>query len=97
MDTILYNPDNSIKVNIFNSPVRVFPNPTDGLINFETVFEGFSTYDLKILDIIGREIFEIKSITLNKYILDVFEFNPGIYVYEIRTKNQLIRGKFIKK
>jgi hypothetical protein len=72
------------ELNINNS-ITLYPNPTDDYIIFEV------SGNIKIIDIMGRELWKGKVISGDK--INVSEFNPGMY-YVIST-DESITGKFL--
>jgi hypothetical protein len=73
-----------------NQLVRIFPNPTKNILNFE----GFNTssIEVSIFDILGKRIME-KSVS-NGNSIDVSELANGVYTIKI---NNEMTSKFIKE
>ena len=71
------------------SNLKIYPNPTDGLIIFNNYTEPL---DLIIFDINGRIVIELKNYFLQE--LNISELNAGIYFMQI---NNSYTQKIIKK
>ena len=65
-------------------PVFINPNPTSDFIQLQT---NANVTSLTISDIAGRKIKQFLTAS-NKEIIDVRDFNSGIYVITITTENQ---------
>lgn len=89
---IVNNLPTNIKTFGDNKNINVFPNPNNGSFNIEIKIDG--TYTLEIYNIIGKLIYKNQLNTgINKTELNV---KPGIYLYHINNKNNLInKGKII--
>jgi len=97
LDTVVFDNYNSIKINKIQ-PVHVFPIPANDYITIEFSNQVYKSYDLKIIDILGKCVYKINSVSSNKQIIDLSHFKSGIYFYEIRLNTEeIIRGKITKK
>ncbi len=83
----------------YNTPSSYsYPNPAENVI--EIVFNSNSgnTAEMKILNILGKEVKSLNNIETiqgkNSIQLNTSNFAPGIYFYEIKADNTIIRGKF---
>jgi len=75
--------------NLISENINIYPNPTNGIINFDKV--GNIT-KVEITDISGK----IVKTFSNKNI-DISELNSGIYFLKIKTDNETVVTKVIKK
>ena len=66
------------------SGVKVFPNPTGGLVNFEFTNSGVKT--VEVLDITGRVIMNVPVASGNTQV-DISSLSNGIYYVRIQTKD----------
>ncbi len=83
---------------ISQSYVRIFPNPSAGLLTFQlNLPDNRNEYELVILDINGAELKREKvNVLSNTFSIDVKEYSSGSYVYSLCTKNKSYQnGKFI--
>jgi hypothetical protein len=79
--------------NIFS--LRVYPNPFDEKITFQT--NAIGQYEIRVFDIVEKQLLKT-TFDGNEFILQNAELSSGIYFYEIRNKNgEAIKGKFFKK
>ena len=72
-------------------PARVYPNPTDGNLTVEA--DG--TAEVTIYSVSGTKLAEERINGTGT--LDLSGLGTGMYFYEIRTENENIYGKLIKK
>jgi hypothetical protein len=72
----------------------IFPNPTHGVINFETKNDKFKHIIIIVYNMSGRFI-GIKQIINNQ--ADLYDIGSGIYMYKIIGDNRIISiGKLLK-
>lgn len=82
-----------------NIDVKVFPNPVDDYFNLYFEKADHSSMTLKVYDASGKILLTKTEIPKNeKIILNVSNFNSGVYYYEVSSvgKSPLKKGKFIK-
>ncbi len=69
----------SIRDNKFNvSSIKVYPNPTSG--NFTLSFENSTKVNIKIVDLLGKVVFERQSEGEYIHIKNEGQFKPGVYI-----------------
>ena len=73
--------------------MEVFPNPTSGQINFNTIehIQSICVYDIS-----GHMVMEKSNIKIQKS-LDLSVLNNGIYFLEIQTSKEIFIAKLIKE
>lgn len=78
-----------------SSNLKVYPNPTTEFVNF--VFDNSNDYSLFVFSADGRLVSAVKFDSDNVE-LDVRNFKPGTYIYQIFDKNKIpvAGGKFLK-
>ncbi|MFC2090219.1 T9SS type A sorting domain-containing protein [Bacteroidota bacterium] len=76
-----------------NKSVHIFPNPFQQLVHIQL---PAGTFDIGILDIWGRSVFEIRNVKEREYIIDTKNLLPGIYFLKIND-SQLSSNKMIIK
>ncbi len=75
---------------------RVFPNPTNGAIGFDTGQNGIRS--IKISDLSGREVIYRTDLSSGVNFIDISCAEDGVYVYKIEdNKGNYSYGKIIKK
>lgn len=78
-----------------DEPVRIYPNPTTGMLNIENL--SSQTIELSIYSLTGQKMLEDK-ISAGKKILDLSGLDSGIYFVRYITENQQLNtGKLIIK
>lgn len=74
--------------------LKVFPNPTVNLLNFE--IENGENYSVEVFDVNGKKI--VNKIVDENVKLDVSNWPKGLYFYILKKDNKFItQGKFLKK
>ncbi len=72
--------------------ISIFPNPTKDKINLD-FNKDINPIDIKIFDVAGK----LKHISkFEPTEIDISNLDPGIYIVEIKTFNNIIRKKIIK-
>jgi len=73
--------------------VRIFPNPTNGLLNIESIQSGRQL--IKITSLNGQLVFsEVMEGTSHQ--IDHFSLRKGVYLITIRSKDTVITEKIVK-
>ena len=63
--------------------IRVYPNPSKGLINVQ-ISKYFGTVDIQLIDITGRQVYSAKKVEFNgQKTIDLSSVNAGIYMLKI--------------
>ena len=76
-----------------NSFFNVFPNPSNGLITFQSI-ENIS--NIYIINQLGESVYKETSVNHNKKELDLTNLSNGIYIYKIISEgNKISNGKLI--
>jgi hypothetical protein len=85
---------NGIRVNWANSGLKVYPNPTQD--NLFMLLPAGNEYSVKIFNSIGQEVFN--SSGNNGFTnINVKDWKPGIYLYQVRNSTISTEGRFIKE
>lgn len=82
-----------VQENIFGSGISIFPNPSDGQINFKAK-NGIKS--IKIINVTSQVIFENKNIITDNLTVDISAYSDGIYFIEIEQDKNIYRTKIIK-
>jgi hypothetical protein len=89
--------ESSLNVNLLERKefVSVFPNPSKDILNIKS--NNSEIYELKIKDLSGRTLnnLKISNSGINK--LDVSTFSAGIYLIEFMLDNKQVELKFVKE
>ncbi|MBT3612591.1 MAG: T9SS type A sorting domain-containing protein, partial [Flavobacteriales bacterium] len=90
-DTAFYNVNDLISntTSIQSTNLRIFPNPTTGLIN---IYSEDIITELSIVNNIGEEV-PFKNITTSK--LDMSHLPSGIYFIRLKVNNQIVNHKIL--
>lgn len=82
--------DNALKL----GAVQLYPNPTKN--NFTLSFEGFTNVNIKIYDVLGKNIYEKATSKHTILIENKNRFKPGIYLIRvIGDNNKVVNKKLI--
>ena len=82
---------NAIKFIDETSPIKIFPNPSSGIVNIDIAMDGF---ELRIFDLTGKEVYAQSGLS-KKQILDL-NLNAGVYILKLKQKgNQQYITKLI--
>jgi hypothetical protein len=72
-------------VNIaIQSKSKVYPNPGNGVVNFENI-DVIKT--IKIVNLIGKEVFRKENIKVSKLSVDLSALKPGSYIIQLEDEN----------
>ncbi len=77
-----------------NNGISIYPNPTNGIVNFD--FTNNNIQQIKISDLTGKTIIEKVNIQQNEMI-DLSNFESGIYIIKIQTDNEIFTTKIVKE
>ena len=75
-----------------STPITVYPNPAHSVLYF-TFPQGSA--GIVLSDITGRKVAEVQVANTGTYGLPVGGLQPGVYLYEITTPTQTLRGKVV--
>jgi uncharacterized protein YpmB len=82
-----------ISSSVNNESMVIYPNPMQDKLNIETLNNGVS--EIILYDIASRKILQQKF--TNSVTLNTEQLAKGIYIYEVRNKNGMIKkGKVVK-
>lgn len=84
-----------IGINEYESKLELFPNPVDNKLYISS---DVNIEEINIFNIMGVQIYnEQFTMKDEKYAIDVDNLQSGIYIIEIKTNNNSIIKRFIKK
>lgn len=81
-----------IETQNINSLSVLYPNPTTDVANFKLPKEE-TNYTINIFNIAGAKILSLDNVNM----INVSDFNSGLYIYSITSKNNIYKGKFVKQ
>jgi hypothetical protein len=91
-------PNSIHEVEILNNELKLYPNPVlETLIIDISQYNYSANWSVSILDVMGREVHSVSSITGNQASLNVSSIFAGVYLVEIQMGNGLVTTSFIKK
>ena len=80
-----------------NNNVSVYPNPMNStavVTVSDNIKKSFSDFSFVIYDVLGNLIRKTDGITTNKFTIKKENIPAGVYIYELRNGNEIIkRGK----
>ena len=81
--------------NLFETAVKIYPNPAHSKITIEGNQHQFNSFE--IFDLSGRKMSALNDINKNRFTIDVEKLLPGIYILKlVRTNGENIVQKFSK-
>ena len=73
---------------------RIFPNPSNGIVRVE-LSEDQLIKSVRIIDLMGKELFYKEGFQSSTYQLDLSYLATGIYYISVATKNQVVYKKLV--
>jgi len=92
-EEIVFEPIFESIIPVSSSEIRIFPNPTTGILNIET--GNLIVGSLEIFDITGKRLLTLKPQNSTSNI-DFSTFTPGVYFIKIVTPDNIFMRKLIK-
>jgi hypothetical protein len=74
----------------------VYPNPATESVTV-ILDENIGVYNLRVLDLSGKEVIRIEGAATDRATVDVNNLNNGVYFIEVISANGIEKVKFIKK
>lgn len=87
--------ENLNEENKFIEDLAIFPNPTNGLINFNVVAETGQVIELSVINTLGQKILKLNSVS---HLETSFDFAPqgkGLYIAQFRIGDKMLLKKFV--
>ncbi|MEO1261760.1 MAG: T9SS type A sorting domain-containing protein [Bacteroidota bacterium] len=79
--------------------LRLYPNPTSGLLNITFKNEKYQQFEMSIVDVIGRTVYTqgVPSTSVHFYeIIDLGNLDAGVYFLKIQTEEGQVVRKLVK-
>ena len=72
---------------------KSYPNPTEGKVHLE-----FNSHpdELTVMDVTGKTIIQTSIVDVND-VIDLSEYNAGIYMFRVKFGEELVHFKVVKK
>lgn len=93
----LFDGPNSIRNVDMHENIKVFPNPSSGIVNFEITDSKYIRHSLSIFNASGKWIQRLEN-SDNNIVIDNEALAPGLYYYQLISpddQNILGQGKFV--
>ena len=74
--------------------ITLYPNPVNDYLTVNQSFD--EPYDLLIYNTLGQQLYKENDITTNNKIIDASQFNVGLLLINIKSKNQNFYYKLLK-
>ncbi len=85
-------PEESIEE--LSSSFEIYPNPVEDVLFLAT---EINIEEIAIYDICGRAVRQQVNNTIGQQVIDVADLEPGVYFVNIKTENDRIVKRFVKK
>ena len=76
-------------------PLRIYPNPADGLLHIQTDLPGLRDAEISVYHISGTLLLKSRSTQTRTHTLDVSQLGPGIYILRLRKDQHMANQRFI--
>lgn len=95
IDYITFRPDN-VNLNdiIYNDDITIYPNPAEETVKLSAI--GLQLSTVRIYNYLGTLVEEIEACS-NEMEIDVSNYNPGLYLFNIESENKIISKKIVIK
>lgn len=96
----IFNPSTLVSTNeaeLASLGVRVFPNPSNGLVNVDLTEAEAATANLRVYNTLGQPVLEQQFATGSQQQLDLSRLVRGLYVLEIQLGNQRQTVRLMKQ
>jgi endonuclease I len=92
---LIWGTQSSSDAGLFSLPsVKVFPNPASDVVTIDLYKIGSVKTVISITDISGKLVLR-KDFSGNSAIIDVKNYNPGLYIISIKSGNKVYRTKLV--
>lgn len=96
--TVMNFPVSTNGVNVLNKNVKIYPNPTNDILNIELNLDNPAEVQFQLFDAVGQLILNQKTANYNnqKTTLNLNDLPSGIYFLQIRMNGNLMTKKVIR-
>lgn len=92
--------DVSIGENVLSQNLKLYPNPTNGILNLELDLDGSDNISIRIMDMSGKQVFtqsiHHKSESTSES-FDISNLSKGIYMIEVSSGEETAIRRLIKE
>lgn len=81
--------------NITNNTIKLYPNPTDGILYLDNSVVLNTIHNIKITNIANQEVYHVAKPTNHQ--INLYNLPAGVYIVYVQLENQLITQKIIVK
>jgi len=97
IDNVLVGSMTDIAEELTNDEIRIFPNPTNGIINI-LIPENMDEAEVSVYNLQGVEVFKFSSTTKNRsFVANLSKYGEGVYFIRVLSGEQLFVEKVILK
>lgn len=75
--------------------LKMYPNPSSGLIEVTGSDIYLKDADLTVVDQLGRKVFQMHNATNDKLVLNLAHLNNGLYFLQVRNNGKTTVNKFV--
>jgi len=90
------NNSNSISTINNNSEIQIYPNPSSGIFHINLLNKNWFGAELYIYDLKGQELFK-KSLSEKETQINLNNWNKGIYLIKLKSKDKIVSQKLFLK
>ena len=97
-DDVLVSLPTGINNQTYVNNLKIFPNPTNGIVEVSLNSESYNTLEINIINSIGQIVFNYKTQTTEGFFtkqIDMQTFSPGIYLVGISDGQRLTITKVL--
>lgn len=95
--TLITLPTGINNLQITNSALKVFPNPTKDEITIAGyTLQNNQPAQLKIFDVMGKQVLNQSITNLNSQIVNLKSFASGVYYLQLNSGQQITTARFVK-
>ena len=92
---VLNNATSTSVTNITNNSLKLYPNPTDGILNLDNSLALNAIQNIKITNIANQVVYQESNPTNHQ--INLHNLTAGVYIVYVQLDNQLITQKIIVK
>ena len=78
-----------------NEALKIFPNPSNGLVTFEFKADQKDVDKIEIINSMGEIVYTKQDVKINNFQIDTSLWNKGVYVVKMGDSKQIINQKLI--
>lgn len=89
--------ENSVPNNFYNSPFKIFPNPSNGILNLE-ITKKVDEFELTVYNSMGIALIRETIRPMNETTKNTYDFShlePGVYYFRVEFKDKVLVNKII--